>query len=385
MIPGIFSSQGGINAERLDSFNSKLFRSQLAGTAPIFALSSGSAQFQLTSKIHYWFMKQPYSSKLIASAAAAANNSATSITVDKGAVVEPSSVIMNTKTNEYMFVSAVSGNTLTVVRGFAESTAAAVTQNDELLYLGTAKKEGSLAPNPKYRRGVPRMNYSQIFRNGWGTTRTAAHIKFITGNKATENKEDAVSMHAQDIEMALLLGRKSLNQVDGSEVLSTMDGLMSIVKNNTALAAAATLDSIQEWMYSNFETCPEGVPNERVVMTSLNVLYVLNKLIRDAGSSYYPIGTATKVYGLDVYALQLPGMQEVKILAHPLFSQTESLSKSMLIYHPGLIKIGYMTDAEIKDATPVGMDGQANVITSELTLEYADENTGGVLSNIYLE
>lgn len=383
MIPGIFSSQGGINAERLDSFNSKLFRSQLAGTAPIFALSSGSAQFQLTSKIHYWFMKQPYSSKLIASAAA--NNTATSITVDKGAVVEPSSVIMNTKTNEYMFVSAVSGNTLTVVRGFAESTAAAVTQNDELLYLGTAKKEGSLAPNPKYRRGVPRMNYSQIFRNGWGTTRTAEYIKFITGNKATENKEDAVSMHAQDIEMALLLGRKSLNQVDGSEVLSTMDGLMSIVKNNTALAAAATLDSIQEWMYSNFETCPEGVPNERVVMTSLNVLYMLNKLIRDAGSSYYPIGTATKVYGLDVYALQLPGMQEVKILAHPLFSQTESLSKSMLIYHPGLIKIGYMTDAEIKDATPVGMDGQANVITSELTLEYADENTGGVLSNIYLE
>ena len=383
MIPGIFSSQGGINAERLDSFNSKLFRSQLAGTAPIFALSSGSAQFQLTSKIHYWFMKQPYSSKLIASAAA--NNSATSITVDKGAVVEPSSVIMNTKTNEYMFVSAVSGNTLTVVRGFAESTAAAVTKNDELLYLGTAKKEGSLAPHPKYRRGVPRMNYSQIFRNGWGTTRTAEYIKFITGNKATENKEDAVSMHAQDIEMALLLGRKSLNQVDGSEVLSTMDGLMSIVKNNTALAAAATLDSIQEWMYSNFETCPEGVPNERVVMTSLNVLYILNKLIREAGSSYYPIGTATKVYGLDVYALQLPGMQEVKILAHPLFSQTESLSKSMLIYHPGLIKIGYMTDAEIKDATPVGMDGQANVITSELTLEYADENTGGVLSNIYLE
>lgn len=383
MIPGIFSSQGGINAERLDSFNSKLFRSQLAGTAPIFALSSGSAQFQLTSKIHYWFMKQPYSSKLIASAAA--NNTATSITVDKGAVVEPSSVIMNTKTNEYMFVSAVSGNTLTVVRGFAESTAAAVTQNDELLYLGTAKKEGSLAPNPKYRRGVPRMNYSQIFRNGWGTTRTAEYIKYITGNKATENKEDAVSMHAQDIEMALLLGRKSLNQVDGSEVLSTMDGLMSIVKNNTALAAAATLDSIQEWMYSNFETCPEGVPNERVVMTSLNVLYILNKLIREAGSSYYPIGTATKVYGLDVYALQLPGMQEVKILAHPLFSQTESLSKSMLIYHPGLIKIGYMTDAEIKDATPVGMDGQANVITSELTLEYADENTGGVLSNIYLE
>lgn len=383
MIPGIFSSQGGINAERLDSFNSKLFRSQLAGTAPIFALSSGSTQFQLTSKIHYWFMKQPYSSKLIASAAA--NNSATSITVDKGTVVEPSSVIMNTKTNEYMFVSAVSGNTLTVVRGFAESTAAAVTQNDELLYLGTAKKEGSLAPNPKYRRGVPRMNYSQIFRNGWGTTRTAEYIKFITGNKATENKEDAVSMHAQDIEMALLLGRKSLNQVDGSEVLSTMDGLMSIVKNNTALAAAATLDSIQEWMYSNFETCPEGVPNERVVMTSLNVLYILNKLIRDAGSSYYPIGTATKVYGLDVYALQLPGMQEVKILAHPLFSQTESLSKSMLIYHPGLIKIGYMTDAEIKDATPVGMDGQANVITSELTLEYADENTGGVLSNIYLK
>ena len=98
MIHGIYSSQSGINAERQDSFNSRLFRSQLAGTAPIFALSSGSGSFQLTSKVHYWFTKKAYSNLLIAKAQA--NDSATSITVDKGNVVEPSSVVYNPKTQE---------------------------------------------------------------------------------------------------------------------------------------------------------------------------------------------------------------------------------------------------------------------------------------------
>lgn len=381
MIPGIFSSQSGINAERLDSFNSRLFRSQLAGTAPIFSLSAGSSSFQLTSKVHYWFTKKAYSNLLIAKAPA--NNSAVEITVDKGAIVEPSSVIVNAKTNEYMFVSAVTGNTLTVTRGFADTTAAAIEQNDELLYLGTAKKEGSLAPSPKFRRGVPRFNYSQIFRNGWGTTRSAEHIKFITGNKAAENREDAISMHAQDIEMAVLMGRKSMNQVNGSEVLSTMDGLLNLVKNNSALTSAATLKDIEAWVYSNFATNVQGMPNERVVMTSRNVMLLINNLIRDAGGAYYPISAATKVYGMDVYALQLPGLPELKMMSHPLFSESDYLNKAMLLYHPGLLKIGYMTDAEIKDATMPGLDGTCNVITSELTIEYGDENTGGLLTNIH--
>ena len=383
MIHGIYSSQSGINAERQDSFNSRLFRSQLAGTAPIFALSSGSGSFQLTSKVHYWFTKKAYSNLLIAQAQV--NDSATSITVDKGNVVEPSSVVYNPKTQEYLFVSAVAGNVLTVVRGFANSTAAAINQNDELLYIGTAKKEGSLAPTPKFRRGVPRFNYSQIFRNGWGTTRSAEHIKFITGNKAAENREDAIAMHAQDIELAVLLGKKSMNQVDGSEVLSTMDGLMSMVKNNTALTSAATLKQIESWLYNNFATTVQGMPNERIVMTSRNVMLIINNLIREASSSYYPISNATKVYGMDVYSLQLPGLPEVKMMSHPLFSESDALNKSMLCYHPGMLKVGYMTDAEIKDATTPGLDGTCNVITSELTIEYADENTGGVLSNIYVE
>ena len=382
MIQNIFSSQSGINAERQDSFNSKLFRSQLSGTAPIFALSSGSGSFALTSKVHYWFNKRPYSNKLVAKVAAGTTD--TTITVDKGSIVEPSSTIINTATNEHMFVTAVAGNVLTVIRGFADTTAGAVNENDEILYIGTAKKEGSLAPSPKFRRGIPRFNYSQIFRNGWGQTRTSEYIKYLTGNKATENREDAVAMHAQDIEMAVLLGRKSMNQADGGDVLSTMDGLMTMVSNNTALTAKVTLDNIMEWLYSNFATCPQGMPNERIAMTSRNVLYIINKLIRDADRSYIPVSEATKVYGLDVYALRLPGLPDIKVCAHPLFSESASLNGSMLVYHPGLLRVGYMTDAEVKDATQPGMDGNCNVITSELTLEYADDSTGGVLSGITL-
>ena len=190
-------------------------------------------------------------------------------------------------------------------------------------------------------------------------------------------------MHAQDIEMAVLMGRKSMNQVNGSEVLSTMDGLLNLVKNNSALTSAATLKDIEAWIYSNVATNVQGMPNERVVMTSRNVMLLINNLIRDAGGAYYPISAATKVYGMDVYALQLPGLPELKMMSHPLFSESDYLNKAMLLYHPGLLKIGYMTDAEIKDATIPGLDGTCNVITSELTVEYGDENTGGLLTNIH--
>lgn len=382
MIRGIFSSQSGINGERQDSFNSRLFRTELAGTAPIFALSAGTASFPLVSKVHYWFEKKPYSNSF--KATSTVNTTATTFGVDKLSIIEPQSVIVNTATDEHMLVTDNNGAAITVQRGFADTTAAAVTTGDEFLYLGTAKVEGSLAPQPKFRRGVPKFNYSQIFRNGWGETRSSEHIKFITGNKAAENKADAIAMHAQDIEMAVLKGRKSMSQVNGTEVLSTMDGLMSIVSNNTAMSAAVTLDDIMSFLYDLFATNVQGMPNERIVMTSRNVLYIINKLIRASTGAMYQLSDATKVYGLDVMSLLLPGLPAVKILAHPLFSESDTLNKSMLAYHPGLLRVGYMTDAEVKDATQPGMDGTCSVITSELTLEYADSNTGGVLSNIYV-
>lgn len=382
MIKNIFSSQSGINAERQDSFNTRLLRQELAGTAPIFALSAGSKSFALTSKVHYWFEKKAYSNAFAFTANALAT--ATSVTVDKGSIIEESSIIVHPTTGEYMFVSGVSGNTLTVIRGFADSTASAITANDEGLYLGTAKKEGSLAPANKYRRGVPRFNYSQIFRNGYGNSRTAEHIKFITGNKAAENKADAIAMHAQDIEMAILMGRKTMSQVNGDEVLSTCDGLMNMVEKNTALTANVTLDDIIDWASSLFDTNVQGMPNERIGITSRNVINIINKLIRKEASTQITMSPSVKCYGLDVVSLQLPGVPEFKLLSHPLFAQSSTLNASLLAYHPGLFSTGYITDAEVTDATVPGMDGKAEVITSELTVEYDLGETGGVLSNIKL-
>lgn len=382
MLKGIFSSQSGINGERQDSFNSRLFRSELAGTAPIYALSAGTPKFNLTSKVHYWFEKQPYSSVFSIAGGAAAT--ATTIAIDKPNLIEPQSVVIHSDSGEHMLVTGVSGSNITVIRGFAGTTASILQSGDECLYLGTAKMEGSQAPSMKFRRGVPKFNYSQIFRNAWGDTRSSKHIKFITGNKAAENRMDAIAMHAQDIEMACLLGRKSMSQVNGSEVLSTMDGLTSLVTNNTALTTAVTLDAIMGWLYGLLATNVSGMPNERIAMTSRNVMYILNKLIRENGNSRWDISEDTKIYGLDVTTLQLPGAPQIKLIAHPLFSESATLNKSILAYHPGCLKVGYMTDAEVTDATTPGLDGECNVITSELTMEYADGATGGILSNIHL-
>jgi hypothetical protein len=70
-------------------------------------------------------------------------DTATTVILNESSAVAPRAVLYNTDSEEAIYVTAVSGATLTVVRGHQGTTAAEITSTDKLLVLETSLPEGA--------------------------------------------------------------------------------------------------------------------------------------------------------------------------------------------------------------------------------------------------
>lgn len=380
MIPGIFNSNSGINGEQVDSFSSRIYKTALVHTAPLLALSSGMQRSGLSSKIVHWFEDEDAVARV-----ECVNNAATgtTVTIKNGQTVLPKTVLMNESTGEQMYVTAVNGQSLTVIRGFGDTQIQAMDGSSTavgLFVLGNAFEEGSLAPQPTFKVGFARYNNAQIFRHSWAHTASAEMIKWHTGNKLDKNRQDCIAQHAKEIENALLFGRKSALAIN-NQPMYTMDGLTSFIKTNVeacdgdGLTYAALVDFIGELYAHNVE----GMPNERMALTSNHVIGIVNQIAMKNGHMQIQVGQND--FGLKVNKVITP-FGDLTLLTHPLFNASPVYQNNILAFHPGAIELNYGRDAEVVDSTVPGFDGKQNTVTSELTMQYHCEKTAGLLTNI---
>lgn len=379
MLPGIFTSNSGINGERQDSFASRIYKFGYAGTAPMLALSSGMARQKLNAKIVHWFEEEEYNGHV-----EIVNNAGTgtSLTIKSGTVL-PKSILFIESTGERMLVTATAGTSLTVQRGFADTSITSINGSVTpvgAFVIGSAFEEASDAPQPLMTVGAPMMNYSQIFRDSWANSRSATRINWHTGDKVAKNKQDAISNHAKAIERAMLFGAKSMFTVDGQQD-ATMDGLVNMIKTNVETCANGKLDfnTLIDFIAKIYEHNIDGMPQERVALCGNNVISVINKLILDRHEIHLVVGQTE--YGLKTNTIRTP-FGDLTLLTHPMFNASPVWRNNLLIYHPGAVVTSYMDDAIISDSTPPGMDGEKFTLTSELTMEYHCEKTAGLLTNI---
>lgn len=111
--------------------------------------------------------------------------------------------------NEIMFVTGVSNDTLTVVRGSAGTTAAAHTTGAEVLGLGTILNEGSIG-DEQFTGRTKYSNYTQIFTSKISITRTAQAInKYgMPGGELPRQIRKVLWAEAVNMEQSLLYGVK---------------------------------------------------------------------------------------------------------------------------------------------------------------------------------
>ena len=379
MLPGIFTSNSGINGELVDSFSNRIYKFGYAGTAPMLALSSGMARNQLKAKIVHWFEEEEYSGHVDIN-----NNAGTGTTLTlKSGTVLPKSILFIESTGERMLVTATAVTTLTVQRGFAGTSITSINGSVTPVgayVIGSAFEEASDAPQPMLTVGAPMLNYSQIFRDSWANSRSAEKINWHTGDKVAKNKQDAIANHAKGIERALMFGAKSMFTVDGQQD-STMDGLVNMIKTNVQTVADGELDlnTLIDFIATLFEYNVDGMPQERVAFCGNNVISVINKLILNRNEIRLTVGQTD--YGLKTNVIRT-AFGDLTLLTHPMFNASPVWRNNLLVYHPGACCLDYMDDAIISDSTPPGMDGSKYTITSELTMEYTCEKTAGILSNI---
>lgn len=380
-VKGVFTSDANITGTRKGDFASAILSLYPTGSATLFALTSGMESADCTDPIVHWFEEEHVTGRQ--TVVTGGNSAATSIVLDSASTYVANTVLLVEETGELVFVTAVSGATLTVERGFAGSTAATISTGHHFQRIGTAFEESSSRPTAVAVTGYARYNYTQIFRNSWDVSRTAKRTQHITGDVVAKNKADCMLFHSEDIERSLWWGKRS-HDVRNNRTFRTMDGLTSqIVTNVTAAGSTTSWTQFDTFLQGIFEKNVRGKPNERIAFAGNGALGVLNQIANKNSEIALEVGATT--FGLNITKWKTP-YGDISLMTHPLFTEHPVFTKQLHVIHPGAMRIRYLsrtsTDAYDKDGTRAGVDGDYGVLTTELTCEYKLEKTGGRITGL---
>ncbi len=384
-VKGVFASDQGIQGDRKGDFASALLRIDPTGSAPLLALSSGMEAADAVDTIVTWFEENHISGNVNIT-----NNAVGGVTivVDDVSHIVPGQIFMVEASGEYVFVTTVvdATKTLTVIRGFADTTIVAVDGSSTpkpFQRIATAQEEGSAKPVAVANLGFPRYNYMQIFRNAWDVTGTASKVEFHTENIKAKNKRDAALFHAEDIERALWFGKRSIG-VKNNKPFRTMDGVLNQITTNV-LAQSTNVEQtdLNDHFRDIFKFNIKGKPNERIAFCGNTVLSVINKIAHfDGVNNLAPNQTE---FGFKINRWVTP-FGDITLMTHPLFNESDLWTKDLYTLHPGAIKMRWLRrthhDNNDVDGSRAGADADFGVFTSELCIQYGAEKTGGKFTGI---
>ena len=391
MIPGIFTSHSSWHGDRQGDFQTRLLVTQKGGTIPLTALSAGIPKEGLTDTAYSWREHDRITGYTEAAAAALAN--AVTITVKDRNIWLPSSVILNQDTGEQMYVTDVTDNVITVVRGFAGTLPAAVDLDAPLQYIASAFGEGTEGAEQVMATGDLYTSYAQIFKAAWGVTGTAKAISFRTGSKLAESKQEAMDQLTESLERAGMFGRpsRSIVTVGGKQVeLRTTAGLQYAIETYGGQVVAAAANSVAgrlnlkivtDFIRDCFDYNVKGQPNERISFTGSGFVSLLNDMIMDLKGYRFEAGENT--FGIKVMKLMTP-FGDVSLSTHPMFNENPQWRNEFWLAHPGGMKRRELRGLEVAPhgykGQVTGLDAETGHMQMEMGYQFSGVKCMGILS-----
>lgn len=372
-VKGVFLSDSGIQGELQQDFASAVLMTVPGGNAPFFALSAGMPSSDLTgSFIKNWFDETHNPGRL--KVMGTQNSSATTVVVDDGSATTGGTFMLVESTGELVYVVSVATNTLTITRGFADTTPDTITINHYLQRIGTAFEDASDAPEAVTDYGSPHWNVAQVFRNNWNVSGTAQALNYRTGPAMARSKQTASLMHAEDIERALWFGHRWVG-TKGGKAMRTMNGVDAMVTTNV-LAASSTTSWAQfdAFLMGLFSKNIKGKPNERVAFGGNAALGVLNQIARK--NAQVVINPGQTDFGMNIYKWISP-YGNISLLTHPMFNESPLWTKDIRFIHPGAMEMCYLRRTRPMTESPDGTDATAGGYLTELTLMLNCEEVHG--------
>jgi len=400
MSTGIFSTSSASSTQSyiVPSFAQAITRLMPNGTAPLFVMTSQAGEETALQPEHGFFTKTMIFPQVTLSASALSTD--TTITVSSTTNIIPGMMMRNQTTKEQFMVTAVSSATqIQVSRGIG-STAATMSSSQLCYQVGTAFEESSLRPNALSINPVKITNYTQIIRNTWAVSGSAAATQVIAGDTITaENRGDCAKLQANDIEKAIIFSQKSSGTLNG-QPFRTMDGLVNITSTlayyppTYAAANVYTAGSTTNYtqLEGFFDPCFNQVTdpasaNTRVLFVGATARKVLNNIGR-LNSTYYMVNGETS-YGLQFTQFKI-ARGTFNMVEHPLLNSNADWMKMAIAVDINGFKLAYLGGRKTQRkefnqsgdvAQDNGIDAIGGTLTTEVTTVVKNPPANAVVDN----
>jgi len=159
---------------------------------------------------------------------------ATALTVSNGPRFQVGDQLRPDSSTEVMMVTAVSGNTITVFRGYGGTTKVALTNGRRLVILGNAALEGADASAARFTNRSRKQNYTQIFAATVEVTGSASAARqHGIADELDYQKQERTRELLRDLENCVLNGTAPSTTPQGSaSVRRTMNGIVRQIATN---------------------------------------------------------------------------------------------------------------------------------------------------------
>lgn len=332
---------------------------------------------------------QPWSDATSATSTAAD----TTIDVDHGEYFKEADLVKVERTGEVFRVSSVSSDTLTVVRGYGTTAAAAIVVDDPLRILGGAYEDGSAASAYRMVKVDSNTNYTQRFKEAIKVPDTIMSTELYGEPELNRLRKSKGIAHLIKIENALLFGEKSLKNpgttiATSEEELRTTGGLLSWISSNVKTLGDGTLAGGAPLTEGDFNTFLEDVMKyngpsgsmKRTLLASPRFCSVIDGWGRDKLQTL----PTTETYGISVKQY-LSSHGTLNIIKHPLLDGSYYGSYGIIV---DMSAVGYRylkgldTQLYTDISNRVTTSGQVDQYESECGLYLALEALHAVIKGV---
>lgn len=388
---GMFDSGKFVTDSASKSYASFITRLMPNGSAPLFGLTSYLDEGTALQFEHGYFTKTMiFPSCWINNGAGYAAGILVLVVDTPGTVgMLPGMLLRVQRTGEIVAINSVdSAVQITVTRGVGTIAAAAMVDNDPIYSVGNAYEEASVRPASQYILPARVTNYTQIFRNAWSLTRTAAATKMIVGDtNVAENRQDCAMFHAVDVEKALWFGQKFLGTRNG-QPFHLMDGLINIITslapaNITTAGGTTNYTQLEAALDPGFNVATDPkVANERILFVGGAAFKVINNIGRLNGT--YMMVDGQTSYGLQFKTVKIT-RGTFRVIEHPLFNSNVDWAKMAVSVDLTSFRLMYLRRTVSEEyniaGAPVdnGIDAVGGALTTELTTEIRNPAANAII------
>ena len=305
---------------------------------------------------------------------------ATTIAVADGTKFRAGMTASPAGSDEVVLITAVSGNNLTVVRGFGGTTAADIASGAVLTIDSVGREENSTAQNDGIFQPDPLENFFQTMDTAVEFSRRAlATLQFGNTNDLTFQLSERIKQLTTQLDRALVRGRKATATVGANTVTYTgglryfLDQAGAIKTNNSA--AELTLDAINAL---NAEIVARGGTSNSIAV-GIKQARKLHALI-SANYDSQRLADWTADAGS---VLRLPSDLPLIGSVTNIVIDTNLNDSELVVFDSGMISVvpmatgnaGAAGNWRTVDATQPGQDGQRTRIIGDFAMEIRQSKT----------